>query len=141
MVETMQIVFDPVIPFSGPGWTDARFEYASIEGNVEVPGYTRGMFGIFEFVIIDDEGEEFSGASLTHLPTGYRMFAFDDVNTAAKAAELIEHVCDWSALTPDAAPRAEWTAQIQKIIHLWSEHGIHRTGPRVQGRPTFEMVI
>jgi hypothetical protein len=80
------------------GWTRGHvsLHLRFPDERVSVEAWRRGAFAVHR---VNE-----SGANLTHAPTGFRIWTFRDLNSAAAAAAEMESLTDWNAIV-DEMPR------------------------------------
>lgn len=127
-----------------PGWAFCRFAnraYGNLDRNTEIAsfvfGFVRGAFGVWsrhmDVCAVNDGGEHESAQQLlttiTHLPSGYGVGVFAELNVAMEAAELAERVYPWATddvMNPEGRDR---TSQAWAGVGIMISTNAHAHSP------------
>lgn len=115
----MTELIETVLGSPPEGWTLGHVTVSLKSGRASVEAFRRGAFAVHE-----DVGNTFR---LTHAPTGLLISTFDDMDCAAAAAEAIEPLADWNAITKEVPPDSELKGKvftaIERAIMGWQKAG------------------
>lgn len=103
--------FEEVLIMSPPDrWARGHVTISLInpEEKHAIEAWRRGAFAVHELA----NGR----ASLTHAPTGLKIYIFDDMDKAAECAQAIEALTDWSAITGMMPAGGDLLPKVREII-------------------------
>ncbi len=90
----------------------------------EVYGWTKGAFGVFEFIATTGIGE-LQATSLTHIKSGLKLATFASLDAGIIAAGAVSGLVDWNAV--DSKATSDVVALGRRCYQAWQDAGLIMT--------------